>query len=124
MIAYWKNLVQHVGTKYEQEIRNKKNNNIKVNIVTPEHSTQVLVRHATQEALIHTGQSNIQSDCWTKSNILRKAVSAEPADTDLIMKIAILDNEISKGDYDLSNKITVEMLGSEKTAHGNHWCTY
>ena len=40
------------------------------------------------------------------------------------MKIAILDNDISKGYYDLSKKIPIEMLESEKTAYVNEWRTY
>ena len=39
------------------------------------------------------------------------------------MKSAILDNNISKGDYDLANDIPIEMLESEETEYGNKWRT-
>ena len=60
MRTSWEKLVQNFGTKYGQEIINELNRKVKVNLVTTVHSTEVLVRHATQEALVRTGQSNIE----------------------------------------------------------------
>ena len=40
------------------------------------------------------------------------------------MKIAIMDNNIDKGDYYLANKIPIEMLDSNRTAYVNEWQTY
>ena len=40
------------------------------------------------------------------------------------IKIAIMDNRIAKGYYDLANKIPIDMSESEKTAYGNEWRTY
>ena len=40
------------------------------------------------------------------------------------IKIAIMDNKITKGDYDLANKIPIDMSESEKTAYGNEWRTF
>ena len=104
MRTSWEKFVQHVGTKYGQDISNDLNNNIKVNIGAPVHSTQVLVRHNTQESLVHTGQSNIQTDFWSQSSMLRAAATADPSDADLPTNIEILDNDIAKGDFDLSRK--------------------
>ena len=35
-----------------------------------------------------------------------------------------MDNDITRGDYDLANKILIEMSQSDKTAYGNEWRTY
>ena len=75
--------------------------------------------HATQEALVHTGQSNIQADLREQARILREAATSEPSDTELPTKIAIMDNKISKINYDLANDIPIDMLESEKTSYGN-----
>ena len=40
------------------------------------------------------------------------------------MKIVILDNKITKGKYEPSNKIPIKVSNSEKTAYGNDWHTY
>ena len=40
------------------------------------------------------------------------------------MRIEILDNDITKGDYDIANEIPIEMLESEKTAYGNEGRKY
>ena len=107
MRTSWGGLVQHVGTKYSQDIRNELNKNIKVNILTPVQSTEVLVRHFKREALVHTGQSIIQASRWAHANILLSAATAGPSYTELPKTIATMDNEITKGDYDIANKIII-----------------
>ena len=49
--------------------------------------------------------------------MLRAAATAEPSDKEIPTKIAIMDNKINKGDYELSNKIPIEMSKSEKTLY-------
>ena len=70
------------------------------------------------------GQSNIQPACWEQAKILRESASADPIYTEILTKIAILDNKITKGDYDLSNEISIDMPESDKTAYVNDWHTY
>ena len=48
----------------------------------------------------------------------------DPTDAELPMKISILENEITKGNYELINKIFVKIPNSEKTAHSHDWRTY
>ena len=56
--------------------------------------------------------------------MLRVEVTADPSYSDLPTKIAILNNNIAKGYYNLAKYITIEMLESDKTAYGNEWCIY
>ena len=119
MRTSWEKLVQHFSTKYGQDISNKLNNKIKVNILTTFQSTEVLVKHATREALVCTGQSNIQEACWTQAIMLRAAETYDPSGAELPMKIETLDNKVSKGDYDIAKKTPIEILESDKTSYGN-----
>ena len=119
-----KKLVQNVGTKYRQDISKKLNNKIKVNIFIPVHSTQVMVRHVTREALVSKYQSGIQTDQREQTSMISAAVTAEPSGTDLPTKIMIMDSNIAKGDYDLSIIIPIDMTESEKAAYENDWRTY
>ena len=96
MRTSWEKLVHHFSTKYVQDIRNELNRKIKVNLVTPVQSTEVLARHATQEELVHTGQSKLQAARKAQASMLRAAATADPSDAELTMKIKILDNEIAK----------------------------
>ena len=70
------------------------------------------------------GQSNIQAARRAQASKLRSAATADPSDAELQMKVAILDNEVTKWDYDIANEIPIEMSESEKTAYVNEWCTY
>ena len=40
------------------------------------------------------------------------------------MKLAILQNEIAQGAYELSEEIPIQLTKSEKTQHINEWQTY
>ena len=124
MRTSWEKLVQHVGTKYGQDIINELNRKVKVNLVTQVHLTEVLVRHAIREALVRTGKYNIKEYCRAQGITLREAATADPSYTELPKKIEMLYNEISKGDYDLAAKIPIDMSESEKTAYGNECRTY
>ena len=56
--------------------------------------------------------------------MFRVAVTADSADAEIKTKIAILDKNIFKGDYDLCKIISIDLSESEKIAYGNYWHTY
>ena len=60
MRTSWDKLVQHVCTKYGQDIKNELNRKIKVNLVMPVHLAEVLGRHATWEELVRISLSNLR----------------------------------------------------------------
>ena len=95
MRTSWEKLAQHVGTKYGQEISNDLNNKITVNIVKPVHSTRVLVRYATQEALFCMGQYKIQTAFWSQARMLREVAISDPSDA----KLPNGDSDSGQQDY-------------------------
>ena len=89
-------MVQNVSTKYGQDISNELNRKIKVNLVTTVQLTEVLARHATREALVRMGKSNIQEALRAQASMIRAVATADPSDVELPNKIEILDNEMTK----------------------------
>ena len=79
----WGKLVQHIGNKYVQDIRNEMHNKTVVNITEHLHAPQVLLSHATQKVLVYTVQNNIQTDHREQSTILRESATAYPIDAEL-----------------------------------------
>ena len=77
------------------------------------------MRHNTWESLVCTGQYNIQAYRQEQEIIIRASATSEPSGTELPTKMIILDNDISKEYYEISNDIPIEMLESEKTSYGN-----
>ena len=117
-------MLQNVGTKYGQDVRKELQKNTVVNINAPIHSPKVLARHANRETLVRTGQTNIQVSCQAQTSMIRAESVADPTDVEILMKIKIWDNNITKGYFKLANDIPNEMSNSEKTAYGNNWSTY
>ena len=61
MRTSWDKLVQYVGTTYGQDISNELTNKVTVTIAEPTYSAAILVRHATREAMVRRGQTNLQT---------------------------------------------------------------
>ena len=51
--------------------------------------------------------------------MLRASAAADPSDSELPKNIAIMDNDITKGDYGIAKNIPIETSESEKTAYVN-----
>jgi hypothetical protein len=105
MRTSWEKFVQYVGTTYGQDINNELQNKISVEIIEPVHSAEVLMKYGLREAMIRSGQRNIQRARQAQEKILEAAVLAK--DPDAPMKLAILQNEISQGDFSSSNEVTM-----------------
>ena len=120
----WEKLFHNFGTNYGQDIINELIIKVKLNLVTPFHLTEVLVRHVTREALFRTVQSNIQVARRAQASMIRAAATAEPSDAYLPMNISVMDNDIAKVYSDLVNDIYIYMLESEKNSYGNEWRAY
>ena len=56
--------------------------------------------------------------------MLRAAAKSDSSGVEIKLKISIIDNKISKRDYDLANDIPIEISDSEKTVYSNAWRTY
>jgi hypothetical protein len=101
MRTLWEKLVQYVGTNYGQDISNEIQKKISVDIIESVHSAEVLRKHGLREAMIMSGQRNIQRARQAQEKIIEAALLAK--DPDAPMKLAILQNEISQGDFWSSN---------------------
>jgi hypothetical protein len=70
MRTLWEKLVQYVSTNYGQDISNELQSNIFVDIIETVHSSEVLRKHALREAMIRSGQRNIQRARQAQEKIL------------------------------------------------------
>jgi hypothetical protein len=123
MRTSWEKLVQYVGTNYGQDISNELQNKLTVTLAEPVHTTAVLARHVLRETMIRAGQANIQQARVTQQALLRVAVAAG-VDAEAPMKLAILENQIAKGEFEANTAVPIELTDSEKTQDGNEWRTY
>ena len=84
------------------------------------HSEVVMARHTTREQMIRTGQANLQQ-AWRAQQFILEAAVAAGVDLDAPMKLALLNNDIAKGDFKQTQEIPIEMTDSEKTQYSNEW---
>jgi hypothetical protein len=86
------------------------------------HYDELLRQHGLREAMIRSGQRNIQRARQAQEIILEAAVLAN--DPDAPMKLAIIQNDISQGEFSSSNDVAMELNYSEKMQFSNEWRTF
>jgi hypothetical protein len=92
-------------------------------LAEPVHTPAVMVRHATREQMIRTGQANLQQARLAQQFILEAAVNAA-VDPEAPMRLGILNNAITEGDFEQNVEVPIEMSDSEKTQYSNEWQSY
>jgi hypothetical protein len=115
--------MQYVGTNYGQDISNELQNKITVIVIESVHTDYVMVRHGFREFIIRSGQMNIQRARKSQENIIHAAVH-KGENMDAPMKLVILQNQISQGEFAANIEVPVELNDSEKTQFSNEWLTY
>ena len=104
----WDKLVQHVGANMSQDICNELQNCTKVTIPKPKHATEVLAKHAAREMMVRAGQQRLQTARRAQETLLEAAVKLG-RDVEAPMKLAVLQNEIAQGEYEISQKVPIKM---------------
>jgi hypothetical protein len=123
MRTSWEKLVQYVGTNYGQDINNELQNKVWVILTEHVHTNDVLARQSVREVMIPNGQLNIKQARQAQDTILKATVQAG-TDMDAPMKLTILQNEISQGEFAASIEVPVLLTDSEKTQFSNDWRTF
>jgi hypothetical protein len=115
MRTSWEKLAQYVRTNYGQDISNELQNKITVILIEPVHTDDVLLKHSLRETMIRNGQ--------IKENILDAAVLAG-IDMEAPMKLDLLQNKISQGEFSANMEVPIVLNDSQKTQFSNEWRTY
>jgi hypothetical protein len=123
MRTSWEKLVQYVGTNYGQDISNELKNKITVILVEPVHTDDLILKHSLRETMIRKDQMNIQRDRKAQETILEAAVQ-EGLDMEALMKLALIQNEISQGEFSANVEVPIVLNDSQKTQFSNEWRTY
>jgi hypothetical protein len=123
MRTSWEKLVQYVGTNYGQYIYNELQNKVWVILTEPVHTNDFLARHSVRKVMIRNGQLNIQQARQSQETILNATVQAG-TDMDAPMKLAILQNDISQGEFSASIEVPVLLTDSETNQFINYWRTF
>mmetsp|Transcript_37239 Transcript_37239/g.52594 ORF Transcript_37239/g.52594 Transcript_37239/m.52594 type:complete len:384 (+) Transcript_37239:225-1376(+) len=122
MRTSWEKLIQYFGTSYGQDISNELTNKQELILPKPDHSDDVKAHHSTREAMVRTGQRILQIARRVQIAPLTAAVDA--GDAKAPMKLAILQNEIEQGVFELSQEIPIILSDSEKTQNSSNWRAY
>ena len=116
-----KQIVKHTGTTYGQEIRNELHNRIVVVIAKPQHTVDVLRKHAAKVSLRDNNFQIIKDARISKEAIL---ITAAQTNTDLAIPLAELHNDIADAAAKHSEPLDIILNGDDKVEHEGNWRTY
>jgi hypothetical protein len=105
--------------RHQYEMQNK----ITVILIEPVHTDDVLLKHSLIETMIRNGQMNIQRARKAQETIQETAVQ-EGLDMKAPMKLALLQNDISQGEFSANIEVPILLNDSQKTHFSNEWRTY
>jgi hypothetical protein len=122
MRTSWEKLVQYAGTNYGPDISKELQNKINFILVETVHNNDVLLKHILRETMIRNDQMNIQRAQKAQETILEEAVQGG-LDMEAPMKLELLQNEISQGEFSANVEVPIVLNDSQKTQFSNEWCT-
>jgi hypothetical protein len=123
MRTTWEKIVHHVGTIYGHDISNELQNKKTVTIDEPQHTQDVLDKHAAKEVRRQTQQTRLDQARLLQKTQLEAEVNAG-INAEAPMLLAILDNEIDEAIYQATLALPIKLDDMEQTHHYNEWRTY
>jgi hypothetical protein len=110
-------LIQYVGTKFGRDIANKLQNRTAVVIPPPAYSIAVMARHTAHKTLVCRQQNNLLAANQAKKAIIKTRITMNPADLDLPIKLAELENKISQLNYNIIQDVEIHLAEHEKNEY-------
>jgi hypothetical protein len=104
---------QYVGIKYGEDIANELKNRVQVVIDQPEYTQAIKTRHVAYEALVRQKQSNLLAAMQTQLANPQLQVAAGAADTEMMLAIAKLENEIADLKYKSLQEVPYKLTSEE-----------
>ena len=108
MRTSWEKLVQYVETSYGHDISKELQNKIAVVLPEPEYELAILTRHGARETMVRDGHANLRAARELQRGSLQTMMDAGSAPADTPFKLAVVENEIAQGDFDVN-------------PHGRNW---
>jgi hypothetical protein len=118
MCTMQERLIQYVGTKFGGDIANKLQNRMAVVDTTSHIQHCSDGNHTACKTLVHRQQNNLLAASQAKKAIIKMRITTNPADLDLPIKLAELENKISQLNYHIAQDVEIHLAEHEK----NEYC--
>ena len=122
MRTSWEKLAQYCGTINGQNILNELSNKTPVILQEPVYTPEVMARHQKHSKMLQKVHKKLQTARKKEQTVLEAEVVAQVRDAD--MKLAHLESEMSKAEYEMTLDVPIEMTDAEKTANRHEWKSF
>ena len=117
-------MATYIGTKYGDEAAQEWTSGKKITVYEPAYSQAIQNRHA---ARVKATRDRIELRLKSL-RVEKAAIEAEiiqtPTDRGLLKEMQEVDDQIARGDIELTDEVDMKLTDDERTAHSNAWRTH
>ena len=122
MRTTWEKLAHYCGTISGQNILNELSNKTPVILQEPVYTPAVMACHQAHSKMLKEVHTKLQAARKKERTVLEAEIVAQVRDAD--MKLAQLESEITKAEYEMTLDLPIKMTDAEKTANRHAWKLY
>ncbi len=116
-------MATYIGAEYGNEAAQEWTSGKKIKLSEPANSQAIQDRHAARAKAtrerIELRLKSLKAENAVEANIIQA-----PTNCGLLKELQEVDNQITRGNIELTNEVEMKLTDDEKTAHSNTWRTH
>ncbi len=113
-----------IGTKYGDEAVQEWTSGKKITLSEPAYSQAIQNRHAARVKVTRERIELRRKSLRAEKAAIEAEITLAPTDCGLLKELREVDNQIARGDIELTDEADMKLTDDERTAHSNAWRTH
>ena len=117
-------MATYIGTKYGDEAAQEWTSGKKITLSEPAYSQAIQNRHAARVKATRERIELRLKSLRAEKAAIEVEITQAPTDRRLLKEMREVDDQIARGDIELTDEVDMKLTDDERTAHSNAWRTH
>ena len=117
-------MATYIGTKYGDEAAQEWTSGKKITVYEPAYSQAIQNRHAARVKATRERIELRLKSLRAEKAAIEAEITQTPTDRGLLKEMREVDDQIARGDIELTDEVDMKLTDDERTAHSNAWRTH
>ena len=117
-------MATYIGTKYGDEAAQEWTSGKKITVYEPAYSQAIQNRHAARVKATRERIELRLKSLRAEKAAIEVEITQAPTDRGLLKEMREVDDQIARGDIELTDEVDMKLTDDERTAHSNAWRTH
>ena len=117
-------MATYIGTKYGDEAAQEWTSGKKITLSEPAYSQAIQNRHAARVKATRERIELRLKSLRAEKAAIEVEITQAPTDRGLLKEMREVDDQIARGDIELTDEVDMKLTDDERTAHSNAWRTH